>query len=70
MSTTPPPAIVVDCSAFERAADGSWQTMRATTVTFGGSSIELKEGKLTRNSGIRINGVSLVEYLDQHCKKP
>jgi hypothetical protein len=62
------PKFELDCSAFQKGTDGSWQVIKATTVRFGQSSVELKETKLTNNSGVRINGVRLVDYLNQNCK--
>ena len=60
----------VDCSAFQRNADGSWKTLKSTTVSSGGGSKMSFDVSMTFGRGaVSLDGVDLVTLLEQHCQQ-
>jgi len=54
----------IDCSAFQRGADGSWQANRQTSIVIDTNTITLSAGIKPRGS---VNGISIQDTLERKC---
>jgi hypothetical protein len=56
----------VDCTAFRKNPDGSWETTKVTDIQGPVGAIRLQPGTVFKKGG-RINSVEVVPLLEQYC---
>ncbi len=59
----------LDCSRYERLADGSWRGKPGAVILLHGSRIDLS-GSVLRRGGTRVDGVDVSIMLDGQCVSP
>ena len=56
----------VDCTAFKKNTDGSWETVKNTDVRGNVGDIRLPPGAVFKK-GAKLNGIEIAALLEQHC---
>jgi hypothetical protein len=63
--------MIVDCSAFEKNADGSWRAIKDTVVKAGpgagAASMGISKGTTIVSTQYIVNGVPLLTVLERDC---